>query len=313
MEYRKLGTSNLDVSVVGIGCWAIGAGHNGWGPVDDNESVAAVREGLDLGMTLIDTAPSYGYGHSEVLVGKAVAGRRDEVILATKCGLTWRETGGRFECSLKPDSVRKECDASLRRLRVESIDVYQIHRPDPDTPLADTMEALLALYEQGKIRTIGVSNFNCQQMSEARRAGRVDALQPELSLLEPQAVDDLLPYCREYGIGVITHGSLARGLLTGKFNTSSRFTDLRADDPRFKGEAFLQNLAFIERLRPIAERVGCTMSQLALRWVIQQDGVSSAIAGVKRPSQTRENAAAPDSRIPTDQMEEIERLLTQRG
>jgi aryl-alcohol dehydrogenase-like predicted oxidoreductase len=312
MEYRKLGASKLEVSVVGIGCWAIGGGPKGWGPVDDNESIAAIREGLDLGMTLVDTAPAYGYGHSEEVVGKALAGRRDRVVLATKCGLVWRETGGRIDCSLRPDSVRKECEASLRRLRVETIDLYQIHRPDPATPLGDTMSALLDLREQGKVRAIGVSNFNCQEMSEARRAGLVESLQPELSLLEPQAVDDLLPYCREYGIGVVTYGSLGRGLLTGKFNISSTFKDLRADDPRFRGEAFLQNLAFVEGLRAVAGRVGCTLAQLALRWVIQQDGVSSAIAGVKRPSQTRENAGAGEITIPAAEMEEIDRLLARR-
>ncbi len=313
MEYRRLGKSELEVSVVGIGCWAIGGTVNSWGPVDDNESISAIRQGLDLGITFIDTAPSYGYGHSEEIVGRAIAGRREQVIVATKCGIVWRDPGGRVERNLKPDSIRRECEASLRRLRTDTIDLYQIHWPDTDTPLRETMEMLVALREQGKIRAIGVSNFSCEQMSEARRYGPVDSLQPELSMLEQHVAEELLPYCREYGIGVVTYGSLARGLLTGKFNASSTFTDLRATDSRFMGDEFLRNLRLIERLRAVAQRLNRTVGQLALRWVIQQPGVTSAIAGVKRASQVVENAGAGEFTISAEEMDEIDTILAERN
>jgi len=311
MEYRRLGSTDIQVSVVGLGCWAIGGEVAVWGPVDDNEAIAAIQQGLDLGITLIDTAPAYGYGHSEELVAKAIAGRRDQVVVATKCGLVWKEPGGKIERCLNPRSVMAECAASLRRLRVETIDLYQIHWPDPNTPLQATMEALVRLREQGKIRAIGVSNFNCQQMTEARKYGPVECLQPELSMLERTATEDLLPYCREYNLGVLAYGPLARGLLSGKFGPTSRFTDLRARDARFSGPAFARNLALVDKLKAIAGRLECTAAQLALRWVIQQEGVTAALAGFKRTSQAVENAYAGDITIPSAVMDEINTILAE--
>ncbi|GMU22450.1 MAG: aldo/keto reductase [Phycisphaerae bacterium] len=312
MEYRQLGQTDLSVSVVGLGCWAIGGDVATWGPVDDNESVAAIQQGLDLGINLIDTAPGYGYGHSEEIVGKAIAGRREQAVVATKCGLVWRDAGGPISRSLRPESIASECAASLRRLHVETIDLYQIHWPDPQTPLSATMEALLRLRDQGKIRHIGVSNFSCEQMTESRQHAPIASLQPELSMFEQSVKEELLPYCREYRIGVITYGSLARGLLTGKFTSTSTFTDLRARDSRFMGGAFGRNLAIIERLRPIAQRLGCTMGQLALRWAVQQEGVTAVISGVKRPSQVIENAGAGRLLVPVEVMDEIDGILAER-
>lgn len=312
MEYRRLGHTDIEVSVVALGCWAMGGEVAVWGPVDDNESIAAIQQGLDLGMNLIDTAPAYGYGHSEEVVGKAIAGRRERVVVATKCGLVWRDAGGRIDRRLTPKSIVDECEASLRRLKIETIDLYQVHWPDPASPLRDALEALVQLREQGKIRAIGLSNFGCEQVTEARHYGPVDCLQPELSMLEREAAEDLLPYCREYGIGVIAYAPLARGLLTGKFTEASRHRDLRAKDPRFTGGAFGQNLAIVHRLKAVARRLNCTMAQLALRWVIQQDGVTSAIAGAKRPSQVVENAGAADVRIPPAILDEINTILAER-
>lgn len=309
MEYRRLGRTDLDVSVIAMGCWALGGDPEFWGPVDDNESIAAIQQGLDLGINLIDTAAAYGCGHSEEIVGKAIAGQRDRAVIATKCGLVWRETHGPKERCLRRDSIVRECEASLRRLRVETIDLYQLHWPDPDTPIAETMETLLKLREEDRIRHIGVSNFSCEQIGEARRYGPVECLQPELSMLDREACEELLPYCREYGIGVIVYGPLARGLLTGKFDASSRFSDLRAKDPHFAGESFRRHLDLIERLREIANELGCTVGQLALRWVIQQPGVTAAIAGAKRASQVRENAGAGDLVLPPPVMDRIEALL----
>jgi len=311
MEYRKLGTTELQVSVVAIGTWAMGGYVPTWGPVDDNESITAIKQGIDLGMTLIDTAPAYGHGHSEEVVGNAIADRRDQVVVATKCGLVWSGKDGPNQRCLKPDTVRKECEASLRRLRIETIDLYQIHWPDPETPIADTMATLLALRDQGKIRVIGVSNFSCEQMSQARQHGPIHSLQTELSMLEPQARDELLPYCQEYGMGVLAFAPFARGLLTGKFAASSRFNDLRAKDRRYTGTAFQSNLALIEKLCPIAADLGCTMAQLAIRWVIQQAGVATVVTGAKRLSQVEEDAGAGDITIPNTAMDAIDAILTE--
>jgi aryl-alcohol dehydrogenase-like predicted oxidoreductase len=312
MQYRPLGTTDLNISVVGLGCWAIGGEVSVWGPVDDNESVAAIQQGLDLGITLIDTAPAYGYGHSEEIVGKAIAGRRDQVVVATRCGLVWKEAGGRIDRCLAARSVTAECAASLRRLRIETIDLYLIHWPDPNTPLNETLDALLRLREQGKIRVIGVSNFGCERLAQARKLGPVECLQPELSLLERTAADDLLPYCREYAIGVIACAPLARGLLTGKFHLASRFTGLRAKDRRFGGTALARSLDVVDRLKLISGRLGCTLAQLAIRWVIQQDGVAAAVAGFKRPSQVVENARAGDIAIPPATLDELNAILAER-
>lgn len=312
MEYRRLGNTELNVSVVAMGCWAIGGDVDFWGPVDDNESIAAIQRGLDEGINLIDTAAAYGCGHSEEIVGKAVAGRREQAVIATKCGLVWRLPGGRKDRCLQRDSVLRECEASLRRLRVETIDLYQIHWPDPHTPLAETMETLSLLRSQGKIRAVGVSNFGIEELSEARRHGGVDCLQPELSMLERQAREDLLPYCREYGIGVMAYGPMARGLLTGKFDAASQFHDLRARDARYQGEAYRRNLRLVESLGGLAERKGCTIAQIALRWVIDQAGVTAAIAGAKRGSQVAENAGAGRIRLSAEELDEIERLLESR-
>lgn len=313
MEYRKLGNTDLNVSVVAMGCWAIGGDPAFWGPVDDNESIAAIQQAFDEGINLIDTAAAYGCGHSEEIIGKAIAGRRHQAVIATKCGLVWKEPASteKTRC-LKRDSVLRECEASLRRLRVETIDLYQVHWPDPQTPIAETMEALLALREQGKIRYIGCSNFSCEQISDARRLGPVDCLQPEYSMLDRAAEEELLPYCREAGMGVIVYGPMARGLLTGKFNATSTFSDLRAQDPRFCGEAFARNLARVEKLRELAQERGCRLAQLALRWVIQQPGVTAAIAGAKRPSQVKENAGAGRVMLAPEDMNRIEAILTER-
>jgi aryl-alcohol dehydrogenase-like predicted oxidoreductase len=313
MQYRRLGTTDLNVSVVAMGGWAFGADPVVWGPVDDNESIAAIRRGLDLGINLIDTSPTYGRGHSEEIIGKAIQDRRDRVLVATKCGLVRRNGNGTYVRCLRPESVRAECEQSLRRLRIETIDLYQVHRPDPGTPIADTMDALVRLREEGKINAIGLCNFGCERMSEARRLHPFDSLQTELSMLEREAREDLLPYCREYSIGVLAYSPLARGLLTGKYAAPRRFTDLRAADPRFSGEAFSRTLNLVQCLTAVARRVGCSMGQLALRWAIQQTGITAAIVGVKRISQVDENAGAGDLTLPPAVMEEVDRLLAEQA
>lgn len=313
MEYRRLGVSGLEVSVVAMGGWAFGADPADWGPIDDNESIAAIRRGVDLGINLIDTSPSYGHGHGEEVIGKAIRDCRDRVLIATKCGLVRRNGGHGLVRCLRPESIRTECEQSLRRLHVETIDLFQAHRPDPATPLAETVGEMLRLREEGKIGAFGLCNFGCERLSDARRRGPIASLQTPLSLLERDAQEEIVPYCREYNIGVLAVSPLARGLLTGKYDTSSRFSDLRAADARFAGEPFSRNLNLVQCLVAVAGRAGCTMSQLALRWVIQQTGVTAAVAGIKRISQVEENAAAGDLTLPPDILEEVDRILAQQA
>jgi aryl-alcohol dehydrogenase-like predicted oxidoreductase len=309
MEKRRLGASRIEVSVLGIGTWAMSGYVPAWGVVDDNESVAAIREALDGGVNLLDTAPIYGDGHSETIVGRAIAGRRDEVVLATKCGLLPSPSGGEPRRCLARDSILRECDASLRRLQTDVIDVYQCHWPDPKTPLRETMEALVALLQMGKIRGIGLSNFSCEQMAAAKEFGPVHSIQPPFSLLTRRAAADLLPYCREHEMGVLAYGPLAKGLLTGKFSADSQIRGVRAEDPEFTGARFRQNLDFVDRLRPMAARYGKTVGQLALNWVIHQPGITAALFGAKRPSQVVENLGASGWSIDAADLARIDELL----
>lgn len=291
MHRRPLGDSGLEVSVIALGTWAMGGEVEIWGQVDDRESVAAIHQALDSGINLIDTAPIYGLGHCEELVGKAIQGRRDEVVLATKCGLLSPKSkdGLPVRC-LSHESVLRECEQSLRRLRTDVIDLYLCHWPDSQTPAQETMEALTTLRQQGKIRAIGLSNFSCEQISAAREVGPIHALQPPFSMLHLRAAEDLIPYCIEYGIGVLPYGPLAKGLLTGKFTVESRFQDVRAHDPEFMGDRFRRNLRVVDELEKIATRYDKTVTQLAINWTVGHPGVTAPIVGAKRPSQVVENA-----------------------
>lgn len=310
MQRRSLGDSGLEVSPLVLGTWAMGGDTPTWGSVDDRESIAAIHQALDAGINLIDTAPIYGFGHSEEVVGKAILGRRDEVLLATKCGLLFPKSEGQLppRC-LSRESVLRECDNSLRRLRTKVIDLYQCHWPDPETPIEETMGALTTLWEQGKIRAIGVSNFSCEQMTAARKYGPIHCAQPSFSMLHLRAAEDLLPYCTEHRIGVLTYSPLAKGLLTGKFGPESRFQDIRATDPEFVGDRFRRNLRIIEELRQIAVGYDKTLAQLALNWASHYHGVTAPIFGAKRPSQVLENVGAFGWTISQDDRARINVLL----
>ncbi len=281
-----------------------------WGHVDDNESIAAIQQALDCGINLIDTAPIYGLGHSETLVGKALRGRRDEAVLATKCGVLIPERRDEAPArSLAYRSIIAECEASLRRLQTEHIDLYQCHWPDPDTPIGDTMEALTTLLRQGKIRAIGLSNFGIEQLAEARCHGPVHCLQPPFSLIQPRAAEELIPYCARHDIGVIGYSPLAKGLLTGKFEVGTNFEGVRTRDPEFMGERFRRNLRLVDALRPIAERHGRSLAQLALNWAAYHPGVTAAICGAKRPSQVLENAGGAGWSLSPEDRQAIQDLL----
>ncbi len=307
---RPLGNSGVAVSPIALGTWAFGATVESWGHVDDNESIAAINQAIDSGITLIDTAPIYGLGHSEEIVGKAIRTRRNQVVLATKCGQLFPSSLDELpQRCLKKESIFRECEQSLRRLQTDCLDLYQCHWPDPDTPMCETMEALRELRDQGKIRAIGLSNFSCEQIAGAREFGPIHCLQPPFSMLQPRAADDLLPYCVEHDIGAIVYSPLAKGILTGKFTAASRFSDIRARDPEYLGTRFRRNLQIVDSLKLIAARYDKTMGQLAINWTITHPGVSAAIVGAKRVSQLLENIGAVGWSITDEDRLDIDRIL----
>lgn len=285
--------SDLQVAAPGLGTWPMAGGTETSPPTDDRESIAAIHQALDCGLNLIDTAPIYGLGHAESIVGKALQGRRDEVVLSTKGGLLMPTSpGGLPRRCLCAKQLIHDCEESLRRLRTDVIDLYQCHWPDPETPIADTMEALLKLREQGKIRAVGLCNFNCEEVKAAMAVGPVHVVQAHFSMLNLRAGEDLFPFCREHRIGVLVHGVLEKGLLAGSFNEKSNFDNARARDPEFLGDRFHRNLRLVDALRPIAQRYEKTLAQLVIHWTCGFPGICAPVIGVRRASQVIENTGA---------------------
>jgi aryl-alcohol dehydrogenase-like predicted oxidoreductase len=317
MQTRKLGFTDLNLTTVGLGTWAIGGEWKwGWGPQDDAESLAAIRRALDLGINWIDTAPAYGLGHSEEIVGKAIAGRRDEVIVATKCSICWDESTGEPFNRLTAESVRREAEASLRRLNVDVIDLYQIHWPNPDEQIEEGWGVIADLIREGKVRYGGVSNFSVAQLKRVQPIHPVASLQPPYSMLRRETEDELLPYCAAHNIGVVVYSPMQAGLLTGKF-TKERVANLADGDWRKKNGLFTEpqlsvNLTFVESLRPIAKRNSKSLAQLAIAWVLRRPEVTAAIVGARRPSQIEETAPAGDWTLSAEDIAEIEALLAKR-
>lgn len=285
-------------------------GDRWWGPADDNESIGCIHEALDLGINLIDTAPACGTGHAESVLGKALMGRRDEAVIATKCGLIANPylPEGVDRC-LSRESIALECEASLRRLRTDYIDLYQCHWPDPDTPIDETMEAMNRLKEQGKIRAIGVSNFSTAELSAARKSADVVSLQPPFSMIRREAAEALIPYCQEYRIAVLAYSPLHHGLLSGKLTAEMQFTDLRRDDPEFRGERYRRNLERVGRLAKIATTREKSMVALAVNWVISYPGVTAALVGAKRASHIRGAVEALGWSLATDENDRIQKIF----
>jgi aryl-alcohol dehydrogenase-like predicted oxidoreductase len=309
MEYRSLGKTGIDVSAVAFGAWALGGpGEWGWGEVDDGVSIAAVRRALDLGVTLIDTADSYGAGHSEEVIARALGSRRKDVVLATKFGTVLDANGNEVGVNGSRDYVIRACEASLRRLGTDYIDLYQMHQPDEKTPVVETMTALSDLKSQGKIRAIGVSNFSVRQLKEASRHVDLASDQPPYSLFHRQIDLDVLPWCVSRGLSLLAYAPMAHGLLSGKYRRDRQVPegDWRSRDPHFRGEALARNLEVVERLRGIAAASGHTVAQLAIAWVLSRSPNLVALVGTRRPDQIEETAAAGDWRLTGTEMREIE-------
>ena len=319
MKKRRLGYTDLNVSPIGLGTWAIGGGgwSFGWGPQDDEESVATIRYALEQGVNWIDTAPVYGLGHSEEVVGKAIKGLREKVIIATKCGLVWGKRG-KISGRLKGESTRREVEESLRRLDIEVIDLYQIHWPDPDREIEEAWSTMADLVKEGKVRYIGVSNFNIEQLERIRSIHPVASLQPPYSILNRGIEDELLNYCQAHDIGVIVYSPLECGLLTGKY-TKESIQNLPEDDwrrtknPHFRKPELSANLKLVEELRPIAERNGRTIAQLAVARVLHRPEVTAAIVGARHPSQIEETSLAAEWMLSKEDIAAIEVLLEERG
>jgi len=287
MEYVTIPGTNLAPSRIGLGTWAIGGWM--WGGSDAEQSIATICAALDRGITLIDTAPAYGQGRSEEIVGRAVQrwGRRDRVVIATKVGLEWRH-GGDVVRNTSRRRIMNEIRASLRRLRTDYVDIYQVHWPDPLVPFDETAEALYALFRDGRIRAIGVSNYSPEQMEAFRQVAPLHAAQPPYNLFEREAEDDILPYCRSHGIATLTYGALCRGLLSGRMTADTSFggDDLRRSDPKFRAPRYAQYLMAVAALERLArERYGKSVLALAVRWVLDASGVSVALWGARSPAQ----------------------------
>jgi len=309
MEMRKLGKESPEMSVVGYGAWE--AGGDFWGPnKSDQAVVASMRAGIDAGMNWIDTAEVYGRGRSEELVGQAVEGRRGEVLIFTK--VAPRPTGSGF----RPDQVGQAIRRSLERLRTDHVDLYQLHWPDRSIPIEDTWGAMAGLVEQGLARHIGVSNANRALVERCMETRHVDSVQNKLSLLHQEDRDDLLPSLREAGVGYLAYSPLGLGLLTGAITKETTFEDQdfrgggRGEAPRdFRPKNLAAILKRVEKLRPIAERLGTTVAPLALRWVVEQEGVTAAIAGSRKADHVRSNATAGDLRLDEQTLQEIDAVF----
>jgi aryl-alcohol dehydrogenase-like predicted oxidoreductase len=319
MENRTLGTSELKITPVGLGTWAIGGGDNphGWGPQDDGDSIRTIHRALDLGINWIETAAGYGHGHSEEVVGMAIASRRDEVMLATKCGLLWKEDGSDIYVHLKADSIKREAEASLKRLNTDVIDLYQIHWPGDGSDIEEGWSAIAELVSEGKIRYGGVSNFSVEQMQRIQTIMTITSLQPPYSMLERGAERKLLPFCAEQNIGVIVYSPMQAGLLAGKF-TKERVQSFPDDDWRrnsthFQEPALSANLELVDGLKEIAGEAGKTVAQLAVAWTLRRPAVTGAIVGARQPAQIEETVQAAERRLSDDEIDEIERLLAAKA
>ncbi len=328
MQFRPLGPSGIEASAVGLGAWAIGGWM--WGGADDNESIRAIHAAIDAGINLIDTAPAYGFGHSEQVVGRAIRDRRDKVVLATKCGMVCDPTVGelkfrstaagpasdghiRIHIFNGPESIRREVEDSLSRLGTDYLDLYQTHWQDPTTPIEATMETLEALRKEGKIRAIGACNASVEQLTAYNRAGTLDVDQEKYSMLDRQIEAEQLPYCRDQQVAVLASSPLSKGLLTGRMGPEREFPegDLRRGDPRFSEENRRRVGEMLQQWQPIAEAHNLTLGQLTIAWTMRAGGATHVLCGARSPEQAQENAAAGDAQLSSDEIATMEESLGQ--
>ena len=316
MQTRKLGNSDLAITPMGIGAWAMGGGGwmFAWGPQDDNESIAAIHAALDGGINWIDTAAVYGLGHAEEVVARALAGRSRRPYVFTKCERVWDENG-KISGSLKAASVRRECEASLRRLKLDVIDLYQIHWPQPDEEIEEGWTEMVKLKEEGKVRWIGVSNFDVRQLRRAGAIAPVTSLQPPYSIISPESAAELLPYCGSHNIGVIVYSPMKSGMLTGTM-TRERIAAMPPDDfrrrtPNFQEPLLTRNLQLAGLLRDIAERHGRSAGEAAIAWTLRRPEVTAAIVGMRSARQVEGVIGALEFRLSTDEIAQIDAFMLQ--
>jgi aryl-alcohol dehydrogenase-like predicted oxidoreductase len=306
MTTRSLGTAGLAVSPIGLGCMGFS---QGYGPADDPESVSTMQAALDLGVTFLDTAMSYGRGHNEELVGRAIAGRREQAVLATKFGIIRGRDG--VELDGRPERVRGYCEASLRRLGVDHLDLYYLHRVDPGVPVEETVGAMAELVADGKVGYLGISECSAEQLERAAATHPISAVQFEWSLTWREAEDDVVPVARRLGVGLVAYSPLGRGMLTGMLTgmaPSGEFApgDFRAGDPRFHGQDLARNLALVEAIRDLAAVLGITAGQLALAWLLAQGPDVVPIPGTRQAARLAQNAAAADVALTPADLERLE-------
>jgi len=318
METRRLGNSDMWITPLGIGQWAMGGGgwKFSWGAQDDRESIAAIRAALDAGWNWVDTAAVYGLGHAEEVLARALEGVPAKPWIFTKCERCWKDNGEIYGC-LKRDSILRECEASLRRLRVDAIDLYQIHWPEPDEDIEEAWETLLDLKRQSKVRWIGVSNFSLAQLKRLEKYGKLTSLQPPYNLLARDIEKDILAYCQENNIGVLAYSPMHSGLLTGRM-TGERIAQLPPDDhrarrPQFQEPLLGRNLQLVEKLREIGARHGRTPGETAIAWVLRRPEVTGAIVGLRSPAQLEGVNGAAEFRLSAEEIAEIEREMQRLG
>jgi aryl-alcohol dehydrogenase-like predicted oxidoreductase len=310
MEYRRLGKSELNVSVVGIGTWPIGGSF--WGKGDDAEAVAAIEKAIDSGINLIDTAPVYGNGHSERLVARAIKDHRQQVIIATKCGLHFK--GATAINDLKPESIRKELEASLKHLKTDAIDLYQCHWPDPSTPIEETIGEMARMKTEGKIRAIGVSNFDAALLEKAQKVAPIASNQVPYSLLNREIENELVPFCLEKDIGILAYGPIGGGILSGKYKEKPKFSknDARTFFYNYYQEPLWTKVqALLKELEKIAARHDKPVVQVAINWVCQQPAITSALVGARNPQQAEANAAAGNWQLSNEELAVINKTVSQ--
>ena len=318
MQLRRLGNSDLEITAIGVGAWAMGGGGwaFGWGAQDDTDSVAAIRTAVERGVNWIDTAAIYGLGHSEEVVAKALEGLHPRPYVFTKCSRLPDADGKPYGC-LKADSVRRECENSLRRLNVDVIDLYQIHWPQPDEDIEEGWGTLQRLKEEGKVRWLGVSNFNVEQMKRAAKIAPITSLQPPYSMISPETEIDILPHARHENIGVIVYSPMKNGLLSGRM-TKERIEAFPEDDwrrrnPHFQSPLVERNLELVDLLRDIGARYGRTPGEVAIAWTLDHPAVTGAIVGMRNAGQVDGVIGALDFRLSVSEVQEINQFRAARG